>query len=212
MLFRSELKENMQSLVSSGVSLFGSLGDAIGLAMDQIDPKKHKAAFMAAFNAQKAAGIAQAVINTAMAVSNALALPLPPPAPEIAAVAAGIAGGVQVAKIASTPPPKFHTGTLYATPDARYRADEFPATLQRGEVVVDRQTANKPGVREGIAAAQAGIRPVADQTTAADFAEGIGRSGIADTLLQILRELRRPALIHSSARPGHLPSYGYGKS
>ena len=71
---------------------------------------------------------------------------------------------------------------------------------------------NKPGVREGIAAAQAGIRPVADQTTAADFAEGIGRSGIADTLLQILRELRRPALIHSSARPGHLPSYGYGKS
>ena len=115
-------------------------------------------------------------------------------------------------KIASTPPPKFHTGTLYATPDARYRADEFPATLQRGEVVVDRQTANKPGVREGIAAAQAGIRPVADQTTAADFAEGIGRSGIADTLLQILRELRRPALIHSSARPGHLPSYGYGKT
>ena len=77
------VKKQMESLAGSGITVFGALGDAIGLAMDQIDPKKHKAAFMAAFNAQKAAGIAQAVINTAMAVSNALALPLPPPAPEI---------------------------------------------------------------------------------------------------------------------------------
>ena len=160
-----------------------------------------------AFAAQKAAAIAQATLNTIVAVSNALAIPLPPPVPQIAAVAAGVIGGVQVAKIASTPPPKFHTGTLYATPNAQYRADEFPATLQKGEIVVDRQTAARPGVREGIAAMQAGVS--APAASPDDFAEGISRSGMTDILQQILRELRRPSPSPSHARPGHRPSYGY---
>ena len=224
------IKKQMESVAGSGITIFGALGDAMGLAMERIDPKKHKAAFMAAFNAQKAAGIAQAVINTAMAVSNALALPLPPPAPEIAAVAAGIAGGVQVAKIASTPPPKFHTGTLYATPDAKYRSDEFPATLQRGEIVVDKQTAARPGVRQGIAALQAGTPAgsssgLSAQDLTAAIVQAINQSGVVKILNQIAEDgyslaysggLFGPTVVpikkSQSSRPGHLPSYGYGKT
>jgi hypothetical protein len=56
----------------------------------------------------KALGIFNAVISTAQAVANALKTA--PPLGFILAAAAGIAGGVQIAKIASEPLPKFKRG------------------------------------------------------------------------------------------------------
>ena len=219
-----------QGYAASVASVLGVVAEASQNQLDSIDPKKHKAAFIAAFTAQKAAAIAQATLNTMAAVSNALALPLPPPGPQIAAVAAGVAGGVQVAKIAATPPPKFHTGTLYATPDAQYRSDEFPATLQRGEIVVDKQTAARPGVRQGIAALQAGTPAgsssgLSAQDLTAAIVQAINQSGVVKILNQIAEDgyslaysggLFGPTVVpikkSQSSRPGHLPSYGYGKT
>jgi hypothetical protein len=197
-----------QSYASSVASIFGTIADAAGEAMGAIDPKKHKAAYMAAFDAQKAAAIAQAGLNTFMMVSNALALPIPPPGPEIAAIAAGLAGGVQMAKIAAAPRPKFHTGTMYASPSGALRADEFQATLQRGEIVVDRQTASRPGVREAVAAMATGTTSRA--THPDDVAEGMDRSSVPMLLQSLLVEFRRMTRPTPNAgRPGHRPSYGY---
>ncbi|MBU6364778.1 MAG: hypothetical protein KJT01_01075 [Gemmatimonadetes bacterium] len=91
--------------------LFGSVSDLAGSLMDA-GLAKSKEGLRALFGVQQAAAVAQAAINTALAVSNALALPLPPPLPQIAAVAAGIAGAAQVAAITSTPPPSFRSGYM----------------------------------------------------------------------------------------------------
>lgn len=196
----------ISGFASSASALFGAIGDAAGLAMQGMDPKKHQEAFMAVFEAQKAAGIAQATINTIMAVSNALALPLPPPIPEIAAVAAGVAGAVQVAKIASAPPPKFHQGTFSASP-VPARADEFQATLQRGEIVVPKPVATSPGFKPALAAAVSGSTPA---THPDDVAEGMDRSSVPGLLQSLLDEMRRARpSFPSTGRPGHRPSYGY---
>lgn len=205
-------KALIASYASSGASLFGSMADAAGMVMDAIDPKKHKGAFMAAFAAQKAAAVAQATINTITAISNALALPLPPPAPQLAAVAAGIAGGVQVAKIASAPPPKFHGGTMYASPAGALRAGEFAATLERGEIVVDRHTAARPGVREAVANMATGA-PATRATHPDDVAEGMDRSSVPALLEALLGETRRNnnsrPRSSSNSRPGHKDIYAY---
>ena len=91
-------------LLASVSSLAGSLMDA-GIAQS-------KAGLKALFAIQQGAAVAEATINIARAVSNALALPLPPPFPQIAAVAAGVAGAAQVATILSTPPPSFRSGYM----------------------------------------------------------------------------------------------------
>jgi hypothetical protein len=61
---------------------------------------------MAMFAASKAAAVAQAVVNTALAISSANTLP--PPANFIAMAAAGVSGAVSLAAIASSPPPSFN--------------------------------------------------------------------------------------------------------
>jgi hypothetical protein len=203
-------QQMVQSYQGSIMSLAGSVAEASNLVAQSIDPKKHKAAYMAAFAAHKALALAQAGINTFMAVSNALALPFLPPVPEIAAVAAGVAGGVEMASIAAAPPPKFHIGTMYATPAGGLAANEFASTLERGEIVVDRQTASRPGVRESVAAMSTGT-PMGG-THPDDVAEGMDRSSVPMLLQALLSEMRRGnsrAPSPTPGRPGHRPSYGY---
>ena len=62
-----------------------------------------------AFRKQKTADIAQAIINTALAVTKALSS-APPPANAILAALAGVAGAAQVAVIASQKVPQFAKG------------------------------------------------------------------------------------------------------
>ncbi len=61
-----------------------------------------KRAAKALFLTGKAAALAGAIVNTALAISNALATVAPPPAAAAAAAAVGIAGAAQVATIAAT--------------------------------------------------------------------------------------------------------------
>ena len=92
--------------------------------------KAGKAAAIALFATQKAAAIAQAVMNTALAISSALTIPPPPVGIALAAVM-GALGAVQVGVIAAEQP-KFHIGSR-ATDSG---PDEFQALLRRNEKVV----------------------------------------------------------------------------
>jgi len=81
------------------------------------------------FQAQKAADVIQATINTALAISRALPnIPL--------AAAAGVAGAAQVALIASQPLPRFAKGTEQFITDGTGTSDSGLAWLSNGERVV----------------------------------------------------------------------------
>jgi hypothetical protein len=99
---------------------------------------------------------------------------------------------------------------MYANPAGGLAASEFAATLERGEIVIDRQTAARPGVRESVAAVSVGSTTKA--THPDDVAEGMDRSSIPALLQALLTEFRRAnnrAPTQSPGRPGHRPSYGY---
>jgi hypothetical protein len=165
-----------QSLVDLTSAIYGGMTDA-GL----------KKGLGAAFAASKAAAIAQATLNAALAVSNALATPLPPPAPQLAAAAAAVSGGVALAKIAATQPPVYHDGTLYADGPRSpgMAADEFGAVLQRGEVVIPRDTASEPGMRELLGAILDG------QISPRSMAAGMDGSSVPGLLRALLSAVGR---------------------
>lgn len=92
---------------TAAADIAGSTADALGAIRANLT-KDQKDAAMALFAAQKAAGIAEATLNTGVAVSNALATPgVPYPVAVAFAVAAGIAGAANIASVASTPAPTF---------------------------------------------------------------------------------------------------------
>jgi len=202
-------KAAITGYVSAAASAVGGLQSSFGQLLDSIDPEGHKKAYLAIWRAQKAAAVAQATVNAVLAVSQALGS-APPPLNFALAAAAGVAGAINVGVIASSPPPKFHAGTMYASQAGGLAADEFSATLQRGEIVVDRQTASRPGVRESVAAMSMG--PTTKATHPDDVAEGMDRSSVPALLQALLSEFRRAnnrAPTSTPGRPGHRPSYGY---
>lgn len=85
------------------------------------------------FRIGQAAAIATATIDGFAAVQKALAS-APPPFNFALAALVGVATGVQIAKIASTPPPGLATG-LTEVPSG-FEGDTFPAFLNSGERVV----------------------------------------------------------------------------
>lgn len=181
-----------QSLVDLTSAIYGGMTDA-GL----------KKGLNAAFAVSKAAALAQAGLNTALSISNALATPLPPPAPQIAAAAAAVSGGVAFAKIAAQQAPVYHDGTLYADgPGAPGLAgNEFYALMQRGEVVIPADRAAEPGMRELLGAILDG------QIGPGQLASGMDRSSVPHLLAGILGALSRrgapaPTPWQPAARPG----------
>ena len=88
-----------------------------------------------AWEQQKAADLAQAIINTALAVTKSFAT-LGYPAGIPGAVGAGIAGAAQIAVIANTKPPKFADGTEFLVGAGTGRSDNNLAYLSHGERVV----------------------------------------------------------------------------
>jgi len=106
-----------------------------------------KAAAMDAYTIEKAAAIAQAGINTGAAVMKGIAMFGPPPSPAgIAAIAAAaLTGGIQIAKIASTPAPKFHVGGMVGSDPS-----ERQAVVRAGEYVTDQAQVANLGGREAI--------------------------------------------------------------
>lgn len=87
-----------------------------------------------AWERQKQADIAQAIINTALAVSRAWTIGPPQAIP--ASIAAGIAGAAQIAIISNTKPPKFADGTEFLVGAGTGRSDNNLAYLSHGERVV----------------------------------------------------------------------------
>ncbi len=87
-----------------------------------------------AWEQQKQADLAQAIINTALAVSRAWTIGPPQAIP--ASIAAGIAGAAQIAIIANTKPPKFADGTEFLVGAGTGRSDNNLAYLSHGERVV----------------------------------------------------------------------------
>jgi myosin heavy subunit len=88
-----------------------------------------------AWEQQKAADLAQAIINTALAVTKSFAT-LGYPAGIPGAIAAGIQGAAQIAVIANTKPPKFADGTEFLVGAGTGRSDNNLAYLSHGERVV----------------------------------------------------------------------------
>ena len=88
-----------------------------------------------AWERQKQADIAQAIINTALAVTKSFAT-LGYPAGIPGAIAAGIQGGAQIAIISNTKPPKFADGTEFLVGAGTGRSDNNLAYLSHGERVV----------------------------------------------------------------------------
>lgn len=88
-----------------------------------------------AWEQQKQADIAQAIINTALAVTKAYAS-IAPPFNVVAAASAGIAGAAQIAIISNTKPPKFADGTEFLVGAGTGRSDNNLAYLSHGERVV----------------------------------------------------------------------------
>jgi tape measure domain-containing protein len=78
----------------------GSFDTLLGFAEQYAG--KQSGLYKGLFIAQKAFAIAEATVNTARAVTNALAAPFPPPIPQTLATAAAIAGGAQIAAIVAT--------------------------------------------------------------------------------------------------------------
>jgi hypothetical protein len=87
-----------------------------------------------AWEQQKQADLAQAVINGALAISRAWTLGLPKAIP--ASIAAGVATAAQIAVIANTKPPKFADGTEFLIGAGTGRSDNNLAYLSHGERVV----------------------------------------------------------------------------
>ena len=115
-------------------------------AMAAIDASK--AAAKKAFNMEKAMSISEALINGAVAVTQALAQ-LGPIAGPIAAGAVSATVAAQVATIAAMQP-SFHTGGLVGDPSERM------ATLRTGEGVLTRQGVQAIGGPAGLADANRG--------------------------------------------------------
>lgn len=98
--------------------------------------KKEKAQKRKSFIAQKVADIAQAAINTALAITRAISTFPVPPFPH--AIAAGALGAAQVAAISARPIPEFATGSEYIQKD-------MTANIHKGERIL-RADQNVPGV------------------------------------------------------------------
>ena len=147
-------------LLDSVSSLAGALMNA-GIT-------ESKAGLKALFGIQQGAAVAAATINTGLAVSNALALPLPPPLPQIAAVAAGIAGAVQVVNILATPPPSFRSG---------YMPDQQLAMIEpQSEMVVPASGVQAMGGMAAARGAFAGVSPAGAQSVTRFY---IGHKGFS---------------------------------
>ena len=104
---------------------------------------KEAAAKRQAWEADKRARKSQAVINTALAVVNALATAPTIIAGIALAAVAGLMGAVQVGKIAAEPIPKFRQGKVNISGPGTETSDSIPAMISRGESVINAKSTRK---------------------------------------------------------------------
>ncbi len=93
------------------------------------------------FQGNKAVAYANAVINTAEAVTAALKNPPGPPLSYVYAAAAAAQGAAQIAVIARTQPQGAQTGGIIGNVPGSGIGDKIPAMLEPGEFVVNKRAA-----------------------------------------------------------------------
>jgi len=157
-----------QSRLQIASSLFGSMESLsahfyqFAASEAEKGSQKAKTAAMVMFFVNKAAAVAQSVVNTGLMVSNALATPAPWPIPLGFGIAAGVAGATQTAVIAVSPPPKFHAGgVVRKARRAGAMADEVEIRARELEGVASHQGMRTIGGPEGLADINAGRVPAA---------------------------------------------------
>jgi hypothetical protein len=160
---REAFAENLQlaqGYLQSAGTFAGAISDlVIGVHENQIDAAARgsdaeKKARLKAFKAAKAAGIATAAINTAIAVTQALA-GSPPPMNYINAALAGAAGAVQIGLIAAKQPPSMHRGGMVGS--SSWAPDEVGIRAQAGEAVLNRSAVDAIGGPTGVNAINMGM-------------------------------------------------------
>ena len=132
------------------------------------------------FGERKEFAIADAIINTAGAVTKALNSPLPPPLPQIQAGIVGAAGAVQVGRISAQ---SFNTGGIVQGTGIRDKKE--PTYLTPGEGVLTRAATNRFGPG-GINAINDRNVPTQEVTNNVTFAPVIN-SGSREGIIQELR-------------------------
>jgi hypothetical protein len=164
-------QQTAQASLSASAGLFGGISELAGAAADmQVGTSKDAA--MQLFGIQKAAALAQAAINTALSVSQALVTP--PPIGPLQAAAALAAGLAQTAVIASTPPPSFSDTPGVMQMSSRgavslAAGDYFAAAKDPGEL--QRQTGATTGGSASILEVRLGHR-VLDRSVAQTIRQG----------------------------------------
>jgi hypothetical protein len=127
------------------LSTTASVAGSIGSVWDQLNQQKldgidtstkaGRAAAMKQWEENKAASLAMATIQAALAIAMAVAAH-PPPFNIPGIITNTVAGAAAVTSIAAAPPPAFHAGTSMVAPPLGGHPDEMSATLRRGEAVV----------------------------------------------------------------------------
>lgn len=157
-------------------------------------------ALQKAFQRQKALALVQIAIATAVAIMQSVAQ-LGPIAGAVAGVAIGITGGIQAAVVASQKPPVFHDGGMARMAPG---PDEQPATLRRGEAVLNQRATEELG-RDGVDALNSGQSSAGSGMYVVNLdgraiAKGVA-SRVRDEVGSYLAEL-------GGAFPGYAPVYG----
>ena len=142
-----EEADTRKQAIGAVVSLMNSTSAIMEMFADD-NAKENKKQAREAFAVAKTLAISTALINTALAITNALATG--GALGVLLAASAGVAGGVQVAAIAAEKP-SFHRGGMVEE-QAR---GEVSATLLPGEAVLNRQAASALGAG-GVDAMNAG--------------------------------------------------------
>ncbi len=141
-------REKQLATVQAYSGLFSSVSHLTAQSADEM-AKTDKEGAMRMFAISKAAALAEATVNTALAISNALTLP--PPANIIAATAAGVTGAAQAAAIASAPPPSFND-----TPGVQQMGTRGLVSLASGDYFA---AARDPGELQRQVGAMASAQP-----------------------------------------------------
>ncbi|MEY4763015.1 MAG: hypothetical protein RLZZ200_2871, partial [Pseudomonadota bacterium] len=140
----AETKAAQRSVAASTADMLGQVSGYLSDAASK-EAKQHRKTAMTLFALSKAAAIASAIVNTALAVTQALGS-APPPYSFILAAISAAAGAAEIGVIAAQQP-TFHAGGMI---------DEVPITALRGEAVLNRQAVQNAGGPGAIEAMNSG--------------------------------------------------------
>lgn len=150
--------EANKTIVANVGAFVGGIGSLVSGLYEQAADNaekgsaREKKARRSAFATAKAAALAQAAINTALGVTQALTLPTP--LNYINAAIVGALGAVEIGAIAAKQMPTAHSGRIIGAAPA---PDEQPIMALRGEAVMSRSAVERMGGEQAVSEANRGV-------------------------------------------------------